>query len=111
MSGDERKKRIEELRAIKAGDFKLRDRLSFSQVDMETWGDVMAELQPDTDKPNLSRLRRIALTAAHRGGWFEAMPELGDDDFVLLPPHVVAAVGDQVLLLFNDITNPDPSFT
>lgn len=111
MSGDEREKRIGALRAIRPDAFKLRDKLSFSQADMEAWGDVMAELQPDTDKPNLPRLRRVALTAAHRGGWFETAPELEDGDFILLPPHVVGTVGDLVLLLYNEITNPDPSFT
>jgi hypothetical protein len=109
MSGDKRRKKIEELRALKASEFVLRDKLDFAQGDLEEWGDVVGEV--DTEKPNLPRLRRVALQAAYKAGWFVTAPKLADEDFVLLPPPLVSAVGDQVLRLYNEVTNPDPSFT
>lgn len=111
MPGDERTKRIAELRELKEADFVLRDKMDFSQADVETWGDVVADMELEGKKPNLARLRRVALTAAHKAGWFATCPELGDDDYLLLPPRIINSVGDRVLLLYNEIISPDESFT
>lgn len=116
MAGDERKadreKRIKELQAVKPADFTLRDKLTYSQEDMELWGDVMADIGTiNTERPNLARMRRFALTAAYNSGWFVTAPKLESTDFILLPPTVVNHVGDAVLTLYNEIVNPDPSFT
>lgn len=112
-TGDERKARIAELRKLKRDDFSMRDKLDFAEIDIEEWSDVMSEIGEELDKPNnISRTRRVAVTAAYKSGWYDKAPEgLADEDFKLMPPGLVAGLGNEVLLLFNEIVAPDASFT
>lgn len=110
---DERVKRIKELSQLKASDFTLRGERELTQGHLEEWGDAMAAYDLNLESgANLARLRRIAFASAVKCDWYSATPlELAEEDFLLLPPALIMAQGNQVMSLYNSILEPDESFT
>jgi hypothetical protein len=108
---DAQKVRIAELKAMKPGEFVLRDMEHVTQGDIESWADAMGGFDLTGDNMNLPRMRRLSFQAAYKIGWFNKAPKLEDADFPLMPPVLVSAIGDKVLEFYNAVTIPDASFT
>lgn len=110
--GVEKQDRVAELRQLTVAMFKLRDAETYTQFEIEEWADRMADVDMGGETINLPRIRRRAFQAAFQAGWFDdGSPELATEDFLLLRPSLVSALGDAVMAIYNKITVLDPAFT